>query len=65
VAARPVQFRLCPPLDTSKAVAVHGKSGYRSMLARNLLQRAGYPTVTNAVDGFDAWGAGELPDDDQ
>jgi hypothetical protein len=35
------------------------------MLARNLLQRAGYPTVTNAVDGFDAWGAGELPDDDQ
>ena len=35
-------------------IAVHCKSGYRSMIACSLLQRAGYDVV-NVIGGFDAW----------
>jgi glyoxylase-like metal-dependent hydrolase (beta-lactamase superfamily II)/rhodanese-related sulfurtransferase len=49
-----------PPLDQDTRVAVHCKSGYRSMVACSLLQRAGY-NVVNVVGGFDAWEQSQLP----
>jgi rhodanese-related sulfurtransferase len=56
------QFRRAlPPLDTSAAIAVHCKSGYRSTIACSLLMRAGYRDVSNVLGGFDAWEAAELP----
>jgi rhodanese-related sulfurtransferase len=56
------QFRRSlPPLDTSAAIAVHCKSGYRSTIACSLLMRAGYRDVSNVLGGFDAWEAAELP----
>lgn len=58
------------PLDTfphglpalnSVPVAVHCKSGYRSMIACSLLERAGYRNVINVLGGFDAWDGAKLP----
>jgi rhodanese-related sulfurtransferase len=49
-----------PALD-DQPVAVHCKSGYRSMIACSLLQRAGHPNVINVVGGFDAWQQAQLP----
>ena len=49
-----------PPLKSDKTVAVHCKSGYRSMIACSLLQRAGY-NVINVIGGFDAWQQAQLP----
>jgi len=55
-------FKVSPPeMDHSAAIAVHCKSGYRSMIACSLLQRAGFKNVTNIVGGFDAWQAAGLP----
>lgn len=51
-----------PTVDDSRAVAVHCKSGYRSMLACSLLERAGHQNVMNVFGGFDAWHAAELPE---
>jgi hydroxyacylglutathione hydrolase len=45
----------------SGPVAVHCKSGYRSLIACSLLERAGYRNVTNVSGGFDAWEAAKLP----
>jgi hydroxyacylglutathione hydrolase len=53
--------RALPPLAKDVPIAVHCKSGYRSMLAASLLRRAGYENVTNVVGGFDAWQAAALP----
>jgi hydroxyacylglutathione hydrolase len=50
-----------PQLDQTTAIAVHCKSGYRSLIACSLLMRAGYRNVTNVVGGFDAWQAAQLP----
>ena len=50
-----------PEIDRDTAVAVHCKSGYRSMIACSLLQRAGFRNVTNVAGGFDAWLLGGLP----
>jgi glyoxylase-like metal-dependent hydrolase (beta-lactamase superfamily II)/rhodanese-related sulfurtransferase len=50
-----------PPLDQSRTVAVHCKSGYRSMMACSLLERAGHRHVLNVAGGFDAWSAAKLP----
>jgi hydroxyacylglutathione hydrolase len=48
-----------PAVDRERPVAVHCKSGYRSMIACSLLERAGYRNVVNVAGGFDAWhGAG-------
>ncbi len=47
--------RQLPPLSLDSRIAVHCKSGYRSMIAASLLRRAGYGDVTNVVGGFDAW----------
>ncbi len=49
-----------PALD-SVPVAVHCKSGYRSMIACSLLERAGYRNILNVTGGFDAWERGKLP----
>jgi hydroxyacylglutathione hydrolase len=65
----------CLPLDTFAQglpaipttgdrgiVAVHCKSGYRSMIACSLLERAGHRNVVNVAGGFDEWHAAELPE---
>jgi len=51
-----------PKIDASGTVAVHCKSGYRSMIACSLLERAGHRNVVNVVGGFDAWLAAGLPE---
>lgn len=50
-----------PELDPDTPVAVHCKSGYRSMIACSLLERAGFKNVSNVVGGFDAWQQAGLP----
>ncbi|MGO9125625.1 MAG: rhodanese-like domain-containing protein [Terriglobales bacterium] len=50
-----------PEIDRDAPVAVHCKSGYRSMIACSLLQRAGFRNVANVVGGFDAWLLAGLP----
>ncbi len=49
-----------PQLESNATVAVHCKSGYRSMIACSLLQRAGH-NVINVIGGFDAWEKAQLP----
>jgi len=44
-----------PEVAKNARIAVHCKSGYRSMIACSLLRRAGYEDVTNVSGGFDAW----------
>ncbi len=51
-----------PAVDADRTVAVHCKSGYRSLIACSLLERAGHRKVINVVGGFDAWHAAELPE---
>jgi hydroxyacylglutathione hydrolase len=56
------RFKVAPPeLDATRPVAVHCKSGYRSMIACSLLQRAGLTNVVNVCGGFDAWQGAGLP----
>jgi hydroxyacylglutathione hydrolase len=50
-----------PNIDAEKTVAVHCKSGYRSIIACSLLERAGHRNVVNLTGGFDAWQAAGLP----
>lgn len=55
-------FRISPPeIDRASRVAVHCKSGYRSMIACSLLQRAGFRHVSNVAGGYDAWQARPAP----
>ena len=54
--------RSLPVLQDSALVAVHCKSGYRSMIACSLLERAGYDNVVNVIGGFDAWHQAGLPE---
>jgi hydroxyacylglutathione hydrolase len=51
-----------PDMDQERRVAVHCKSGYRSMIACSLLERAGHRNVINVVGGFDAWHDAGLPE---
>jgi hydroxyacylglutathione hydrolase len=51
-----------PPLDRNQPIAVHCKSGYRSLIACSLLERAGHRNVINVTGGFDAWHAAGLPE---
>src|SRR6266850_66248 len=51
-----------PDVDAVQPLAVHCKSGYRSMIACSLLQRAGHRNVINVIGGFDAWQAAGLPE---
>ncbi len=48
-----------PQLERNAPIAVHCKSGYRSMIACSLLQKAGY-NVINVIGGFDAWEQAKL-----
>jgi rhodanese-related sulfurtransferase len=55
-------FKVSPPdINPEVPVAVHCKSGYRSMIASSLLQRAGFRNVINVTGGFDAWQQAGLP----
>ncbi len=55
-------FKVSPPeLNQDAPLAVHCKSGYRSMIASSLLQRAGFRHVLNVAGGFDAWQHAKLP----
>jgi glyoxylase-like metal-dependent hydrolase (beta-lactamase superfamily II)/rhodanese-related sulfurtransferase len=59
-------FRVSPPeIDRDLPIAVHCKSGYRSMIACSLLQRAGFRDVTNVIGGFDAWQQIKFPVDSE
>ncbi len=51
-----------PTMDRERPVAIHCKSGYRSIIACGLLERAGHRNVMNMVGGFDAWHAAGLPE---
>lgn len=51
-----------PAVNKERPVAVHCKSGYRSMIACSLLERAGHRNVLNVAGGFDAWHAAKLPE---
>jgi rhodanese-related sulfurtransferase len=51
-----------PAMDGERPIAVHCKSGYRSMIACSLLERAGHGNVINVAGGFDAWHAAGLPE---
>ncbi|HMH08001.1 MAG TPA: rhodanese-like domain-containing protein [Terriglobales bacterium] len=56
------RFRVSPPeIDLSLPLAVHCQSGYRSMIACSLLQRAGFKNVINVAGGFAAWQEAQLP----
>src|SRR5262249_59023368 len=48
-------------LDRSSPVAIICASGFRSSIATSLLERAGFPRVTNVVGGMNAWHAASLP----
>ena len=50
-----------PDVPKDRPVAVHCKSGYRSVIACSLLQRAGYHNVVDLAGGFDAWVGAGLP----
>ena len=55
-------FKVSPPeINRERTIAVHCKSGYRSMIACSLLQRAGFSHVINVAGGFDAWQQAKLP----
>jgi hydroxyacylglutathione hydrolase len=55
-------FKVSPPeIDHDALLAVHCKSGYRSMIACSLLERAGFLHLVNVVGGFDAWQQANLP----
>lgn len=47
--------RALPGLDRDAPIAVHCKSGYRSIIAASLLRRAGFHNITDVLGGFDAW----------
>ncbi len=51
-----------PVVEGAQSLAVHCKSGYRSMIACSLLERAGHRNLINVVGGFDAWHAAGLPE---
>jgi hydroxyacylglutathione hydrolase len=53
--------RALPEFDKHAPIAVHCKSGYRSMIACSFLQRAGYSNVINVEGGLDAWQKSEMP----
>jgi hydroxyacylglutathione hydrolase len=55
-------FKVSPPeINHDVRVVVHCKSGYRSMIAAGLLQRAGFKNIVNLIGGFDSWQQAKLP----
>ncbi|MGH9546421.1 MAG: MBL fold metallo-hydrolase [Terriglobales bacterium] len=56
------RFRISPPeVDMNVPLAVQCQSGYRSMIACSLLQRAGFRNIVNLSGGFGAWQEAQLP----
>ncbi len=56
------RFHIAPPeVDLNIPLAVHCQSGYRSIIACSLLQRAGFQNVLNVSGGFSAWQEAKLP----
>jgi hydroxyacylglutathione hydrolase len=56
------RFHVSPPeVDLNVPLAVHCQSGYRSIIACSLLQRAGFQNVVNVRGGFGAWQEASLP----
>ncbi len=56
------RFRVSPPeVDPDLPLAVHCQSGYRSIIACSLLQRAGFKNIVNVSGGFGAWQQAQLP----
>jgi glyoxylase-like metal-dependent hydrolase (beta-lactamase superfamily II)/rhodanese-related sulfurtransferase len=51
-----------PAIEVTVPVAVHCKSGYRSIIACSLLERAGHAKIMNVAGGFDAWHIAGLPE---
>jgi rhodanese-related sulfurtransferase len=51
-----------PLIDGSSPIAVHCKSGYRSIIACSLLERAGHHDLLNLAGGFDGWHNAGLPE---
>jgi glyoxylase-like metal-dependent hydrolase (beta-lactamase superfamily II)/rhodanese-related sulfurtransferase len=51
-----------PAVEDAQPLAIHCKSGYRSMIACSLLERAGHRNLINVVGGYDAWHAAGLPE---
>jgi hydroxyacylglutathione hydrolase len=51
-----------PMVEDAQTLAIHCKSGYRSMIACSLLERAGHHNLVNVVGGYDAWHAAGLPE---
>ncbi|MBZ5616751.1 MAG: MBL fold metallo-hydrolase [Acidobacteriia bacterium] len=51
-----------PVVEDARPLAIHCKSGYRSMIACSLLERAGHRNLINVVGGYDAWHAAGLPE---
>jgi hydroxyacylglutathione hydrolase len=49
------------PLNQDAPIAMHCKSGYRSVIACSLLERAGFRNVVDVAGGFDAWQQAKLP----
>jgi len=50
-----------PDMAKDAPIAVHCKSGYRSLIAASVLERAGYHNVVDLSGGFDAWVGAGLP----
>jgi hydroxyacylglutathione hydrolase len=48
-------------LPRDRALLVHCAGGYRSSIAASLLQRAGFPQVSEIAGGIAAWDAAHLP----
>lgn len=48
-------------LSRARPILVHCAGGYRSSIAASLLQRAGFPTVSELAGGIAAWETARLP----
>jgi hydroxyacylglutathione hydrolase len=48
-------------IPSDRSVCVVCASGYRSSIVASLLLRAGYPNVSNIIEGMTAWNTAQLP----
>ncbi len=51
----------CRSLPTNKPIVLQCQAGSRSAIGASLLERLGFPNVTNLTGGFEAWTAAGLP----
>ena len=51
----------CRSLPATKPIVLHCQAGSRSAIGASLLERLGFPNVTNLTGGFEAWTAAGLP----